>query len=160
MPKQALLYRKRLIPSECILLDKDEIILHEPSVLVTKWKTIRPKKDLDHGISCYLPDKGWKVSRFLDHKDELICWYCDIIDSSYHSDTDTYIFTDLLADVILYPSGAVHVVDLDEIADALEQGLLLPEQVCSCMRKLDSLLKEVYSGRLLPSLEKYWPVEA
>lgn len=157
MPEKTILYRKRLIPSECVLLDKDEILLQEPSVLVTKWNTIRPKKDLDHGVSCYFPDKGWKISRFLDCQDQLICWYCDIIDYSYESDTNTYIFTDLLADVILYPSGAVHVVDLDEIADALEQKLLTTEQVCSCMRKLDRLLKKIYSGQLLPSLEQYWP---
>lgn len=151
------LYRKRLIPSECILLDKDEILKREEHLLVTRWNTIRPKKDLSHGISCFLLDRGWKISQFLNRDNELICWYCDIIEHTYDPGTDTYIFTDLLADVIIYPSGEIQVVDLDEIADALEQNLLTPEQTCSCMRKLDALLREIYSGRLLPSLESYWP---
>ena len=151
------LYRKRLIPQECILLDKDEVLRREDHLLVTRWHTIRPKKELDHGISCFLLDRGWKISQFLDRHNRLICWYCDIISSSYEPETDTYVFTDLLADVLIYPDGRIHVVDLDEIADALEQGLLSQEQVCSCMRSLDALLKEIYAGRLLPSLEAYWP---
>lgn len=157
MSEKPVLYRKRLIPSECIRLDSDEILLRSDRLLVTRWKTIRPKKTLSHGASCYLLNEGWKISRFLDHEDRLICWYCDIIDYSYDSGTDTYVFTDLLADVLLYPSGEIRVVDLDEVAEAMENGLLSTVQACSCMRRLDALLKAVYAGRLLPKLEDYWP---
>ena len=156
MPDKPTLYRKRLIPNECIRLDQDEVLLRRDNLLVTRWHTIRPKKDLDHGVSCFLLDKGWKISRFLTREDELICWYCDIIDWTLDPDTDTYIFTDLLADVLLYPSVSIHVVDLDEIADALEQKLLTQTQVCLCMRRLNALLQEIYAGTLLPSLEAYW----
>ena len=157
MADKPILYRKRLIPNECIRLDQDEVLFRSNQVLVTRWHTIRPKKELDHGVSCFLLDKGWKISRFLNRQDDLICWYCDIMDYTYEAETDTYIFTDLLADVLLYPSGEVRVVDLDEIADALEQRLLEQRQGCLCMRQLDALLREIYSGNLLPSLEKYWP---
>ena len=119
MSEKPVLYRKRLIPSECIRLDSDEILLRSGRLLVTRWKTIRPKKTLSHGASCYLLDKGWKISRFLDHEDRLICWYCDIIDYSHDAGTDTYIFTDLLADVLIYPSAEIRDVDLDEVAQAL-----------------------------------------
>ena len=157
MSEKPVLYRKRLIPSECIRLDSDEILLRSDRLLVTRWKTIRPKKTLSHGASCYLLNEGWKISRFLDHEDQLICWYCDIIDYTYDAAEDSYVFTDLLADVLLYPSGEIRVVDLDEVAEALESGLLSVSQTCSCMRKLDFLLREIYAGRLLPSLEKFWP---
>ena len=63
MSEKPVLYRKRLIPSECIRLDSDEILLRSGRLLVTRWKTIRPKKTLSHGASCYLLDKGWKISR-------------------------------------------------------------------------------------------------
>lgn len=152
MPDIPILYRKRLIPQECILLNKDELLYRDEHTLITKWNTIRPKKELDHGTSCYFLDKGWKISRFLNREDQLICWYCDIVEHSYDPDTDTYIFTDLLADVLFYPSGEIRVVDLDEIADAYEQGLLSPVQACSCMRKLDALLREIYSGQFLSLL--------
>lgn len=157
MTERPVLYRKRLIPFECIRLDDDEILFRNESLLVTRWKTLRPKKDLSHGSSCYLLNQGWKVSRFLNHSNELICWYCDIIDISHDSTTDSYLFTDLLADVLIYPDGKIHVVDLDEVAEALEKGLLSPEQTCACMRRLNALLSEIYAGCLLPALESYWP---
>lgn len=156
MTDKPILYRKRLIPNECIRLDQDEVLLRREDLLVTRWHTIRPKKDLDHGVSCFLLDKGWKISRFLNRSNELICWYCDIIDWTHDPDTDTYIFTDLLADVLIYPSGQIRVVDLDEIADAVEQGLLDQHELCLCMRRLDALLRKIYAQALLPSLESYW----
>ena len=157
MSEKPVLYRKRLIPSECIRLDNDEILLRNDHLLVTRWTTIRPKKELSHGSSCYLLDKGWKISRFLNHSGELICWYCDIIDHTWDKTADTYVFTDLLADVLIYPSGEIKVVDLDEVAQALEEGLLTADQTCLCMRRLDSLLREIYAGTLLPALEAFWP---
>ena len=134
MAAKPTLYRKRLIPNECIRLDKDEILLRREDLLVTRWHTIRPKKELDHGVSCFLLNKGWKISRFLTREDQLICWYCDIIDWTHDPDTDTYIFTDLLADV-----------------------LLTQPQLCLCMRRLNALLEEIYAGNLLPPLAPYWP---
>ncbi len=157
MSDKPILYRKRLIPLECNLLDKDEILYQNDQILVTKWTTIRPKKELSHGFSCYFLDKGWKISRFLNHDNELICWYCDIIEHTFDPDTNAYIFTDLLADVLIYPSGRAKVVDLDEVADAVEQGLLTPAQFCDCMRKTDALLREIYDGRLLPMVMEYLP---
>ena len=105
------LYRRRIIPSECILL-KDDILLHRDNeTIITKWKTLHPKKTLSHGYSCYFPERGIKVSKFYDHEDQLISWYCDIIETSFsqEEEIDTYIFTDLLADVIVYPDGQVRI---------------------------------------------------
>ena len=58
---------------------------------------------------------------------------------------------------ILAGDFGAHVTQADEVAQALETGLLTTEQACLCMRRLDSLLREIYAGRLLPSLEEYWP---
>lgn len=162
MSDSLLLYRKRLIPAECILLKNDNILYHDGQVLITQWKTLRPKKKLDHGCSCYLLDEGWKISKFLNAENELICWYCDIIDTEYNKDTNTYTFVDLLADVLIYPDGRVHVVDLDEVADALDENLITIEQMKSCMRKLNALLQVVYSGKLLelPPMQKMMELES
>ena len=61
------LYRKRIIPEECILLENDEILHIDREIIVTKWNTIRPKKTLHHGYSCYFLERGFKVSKFYDH---------------------------------------------------------------------------------------------
>ena len=112
--KRPILYRKRLIPEECILLKDDELLYRDEKKIITRWNTLRPKKDLHHGFSCYFLDKGIKVSKFYKADGSLICWYCDIVTHSYDKATDTYVFTDLLADVLVYPDGRVKVVDLDE----------------------------------------------
>ena len=134
------LYRKRIIPSECILLKDDEIIYHDANVLITKWKTLNPKTEFSHGASAYIFEKGIKVSKFYRDDGSLLYWYCDIVD--YHMDHDTgeLTVTDLLADVIIYPSGRMKVMDLDELADALEQGLITQEQTSNCLRQLNNLL--------------------
>lgn len=142
------LYRKRIIPSECILL-KDDILLHRDSeTIITKWNTLHPKKTLDHGYSCYFPERGFKVSKFYAHDDKLISWYCDIIETEHTTEDgiETFIFTDLLADVIVYPDGMVRVVDLDELADAQRDRLISPDQLQAALRHLDRLLQIIYKG--------------
>jgi hypothetical protein len=39
------------------------------------------------------------------------------------------------------------VVDLDELADALERGLITNEQICLCLRRLNNLLTLIYRDK-------------
>ena len=142
-----LLYRKRIIPEEIIALDKDEILYQDETHIVTRWNTIRPKKILHHGCSCYFLKEGFKVSKFYREDGTLIYWYCDIINYRYDPKENSYVFTDLLADVLIYPDGKVEVVDVGEIADALEDGTLTTDEVIPALRSLDELLGIIYSGR-------------
>lgn len=141
------LYRRRLIPNECILLENDEILRLEENLIITRWNTIRPKKDLSHGLSAFFLDKGVKVSKFIDHDGNLICWYCDIITHEFDRENNACVIIDLLADVLVYPDGSVKVVDLDELAQAAEQKLISQEQLLISLRQLDALLQIIYSGR-------------
>lgn len=145
--EKPILYRKRLIPDECIMLKNDEILYAEDDLIITRWKTIRPKKELSHGLSAYFLEKGIKVSKFYSHDDRLICWYCDIITHTFDKCANTCVVTDLLADVLVYPDGTVKVADLDELADAAEKKLLSREQLLISLRQLDWLLQIIYSGR-------------
>ena len=143
---QPILYRKRLIPEECVLLKDDIILFQDEKLIITKWNTLHPKKDLHNGYSCYCLDKGIKISKFLDADDHLLCWYCDIITYSFDPVENAYVFTDLLADVILKPGEQIEVVDLDELADACELELITPKQLILSLRQLDELLKCIQSG--------------
>ncbi len=148
------LYRKRIIPEECILLKDDVILYADREILLTKWHTIRPKKTLHHGTSCYFLDRGYKVSKFYDHDGNLISWYCDIIEYTYSKEENSYTFTDLLVDVIVYPDGSVRVVDLDELADAARDHLITEDQLQYALRKTDKLLSLIYKGAF-GKLRKY-----
>ena len=140
------LYRKRIIPAECVHLKDDRLIYWDERVIVTAWNTLHPKKDLHHGYSCYFLREGYKVSKFLREDDSLLYWYCDIVDFEKAPDSNDWIFRDLLADVLVYPDGFVKVVDIDEFEEALENGSITLEDLKKALKSLDRLLKVIYSG--------------
>ena len=140
------LFRKRIIPSECVALKNDEILYFDDEIIVTKWNALKPKPDLHHGYSCYFHKYGIKVSKFLLEDDSLLYWYCDIVEEAYDEASNSYTFTDLLADVVIYPDGSVKVIDLDEIAEAIEKKLLSEGEICNALRTLNSFLTQIYTG--------------
>lgn len=141
------LYRRRLIPSECILLKDDIILEQNDEFIITKWNTIHPKPDFSHGCSCYFLREGIKVSKIYREDGTLVYWYCDIVDFTFDEATETLTVTDLLADVILYPEGRMEVVDLDELAEAMERELITKEQMTTCLRNLNHLLSMIYRDK-------------
>jgi protein associated with RNAse G/E len=141
------LYRKRIIPAECLYLKDDIIVKETDDVIVTKWDTLKPKCNFSHGCSCYFLKRGFKVSKFYQKDDSLLYWYCDIVDYTREEDSHSLIITDLLVDVIIYPGGMIKVVDLDELADALDDHLITPEQLKLALRRLSSLLTLLYKDK-------------
>ena len=141
------LYRKRLIPAECILLKDDIIVEQNETVVITKWNTLNPKTTFSHGCSCYFLKEGIKISKFYRHDGSLLYWYCDIVSYDYNEAENSLLVTDLLADVIIHPDGTVEVVDLDELAEAFDKGLITGEQMSACLRQLNHLLAIVYRDK-------------
>ena len=62
MSNELQIYRKRLIPEECILLKDDIIVEQNEDYILTKWKTLNPKTTFSHGCSCYYLKEGFKIS--------------------------------------------------------------------------------------------------
>lgn len=140
-------YRKRIIPAECILLKDDIIMAQDEETVITKWNTLNPKTAFSHGCSCYFLNEGIKVSKMYREDGSLLYWYCDIMEFCLDGQENALVATDLLADVILRPEGNVQVVDLDELAEAMERGLITKEQTVSCLRSLDHLLSLIYRDK-------------
>lgn len=158
MKENPVLYRKRIIPEECILL-KDDIPLEvSDNIIVTKWNALKPKRELHHGFSCYFLRQGFKVSKFCREDNSLLYWYCDIVDYDYDEETNTLVTTDLLADVIIYPDGFVKVIDLDELALAAEKNICAPSQILLALKNLDRLLHMIYDDKfdVLTSYIEKW----
>ena len=151
-----LMFRRRYMPQETKSLNDDEILFMSDEMIVTRWNTFKPKKEFSKGISCTFMDRGYKISRFMKDNGELVYYYCDIIHSDYDSEKNTWIFTDLLADVKIYPDGFVEVVDLGEVSEAFEKGLIATETVTELLKKLDSLLQLIYSGKWRELTDKYF----
>ncbi|MDD5945336.1 MAG: DUF402 domain-containing protein [Clostridia bacterium] len=151
-----LMFRRRYMPQETKSLNDDEILFMSDEMIVTRWNTFKPKKEFSKGISCTFMNRGYKISRFMKDNGELVYYYCDIIHSDYDSEKNTWIFTDLLADVKIYPDGFVEVVDLGEVSEAFENGLIGTETVTELLKKLDSLLQLIYSGKWRELTDKYF----
>ena len=141
------IYRKRIIPAECLLLKDDIIVAQDEETLITKWNTINPKTTFSHGSSCFYLEEGLKVSKIYRSDNSLLYWYCDIVEYSYCPEENVMTYTDLLADVILYPDGRMKVVDLDELAEAMEKSLVTKEQMAACLRSLNHLLSLIYRDK-------------
>ena len=149
------IHRVRYIPAETVDISSDLLLYRDEEHLVTSWKPIRPRKDISGGVSCVFVSKGIKVSRFLDAQGALLYWYIDLVEVRRDADTDTYELHDLLADVRILPDGQVEIVDLDELADALEQGLITTEQGILALRTLHALLCDIQTG-VQPALAGTW----
>lgn len=143
--KQIRLFRKRFLPDEMIELKDDIILSMSEELLITKWNVLKPRKDIARGVSAYFLKLGVKLSKVYDHDDRLVYWYCDIIEPQIEE--DSYIFTDLLIDVLVYPDGSVKVVDMDEFADMLEEDILTKELAARALRRTNHLLSLIYSDR-------------
>ncbi len=148
------LYRKRLIPEECVLLKDDIILEANEDYILTKWNTIKPKKDLHHGYSCCYLKRGIKISKFYREDGTLIYWYCDIVSYEWNEDRTSLITTDLLIDILIYPDGSLKVLDLDELADAQDRMLISGELLKSSLRTANRLLQDIYAGKFYENYTK------
>lgn len=142
------IFRKRYIPNETIDISKDEVVYQDENLIVTKWLPIKPRTDIARGESYAMLDKGWKISKFYDHKNKLLYWYCDIIEHVWKNGDLTLV--DLLVDVIVHENGVYEIVDLDELDDALKIGLITPEQKYNALLKLEALKKIIEEKNFPP----------
>lgn len=140
------LFRRRFIPEETIELKDDIIIMAENGIIITKWNVLKPRNDINNGISAYFTNDGIKVSKIFNQNGRLVYWYCDIIETIHNETNNTFTFNDLLIDILVYPDGHVEVVDMDEFADAMEDGILPVSVITQALRSADALLKTIYSG--------------
>ncbi|MBE5860406.1 MAG: DUF402 domain-containing protein [Butyrivibrio sp.] len=143
-----ILYRKRLIPNECILLKDDQILKCDENTIVTSWKAIHPRSDLSHGYSCYYLKRGYKISKFYRHDSSLMYWYCDIVDYQQGPEENSLLVLDLLADVVIYPDGKIRILDLDELSEAFEKRLITEKQLKKALLNLNDLLDALYENSI------------
>ena len=150
--KKPIVIRKRYIPDEEVDISRDEVLFRDETLLITRWKVIRPKPDVSGGVSFLFIDKGVKISMFLDHSNNFAYWYCDIVEIDYDSKKDKYVLTDMLVDVKILPDKTLQVLDLDELSELLENGTISIKQACDTINKLDNLLKTIYENEFPPKV--------
>lgn len=144
------LFRKRHIPEECVPLKNDKVLFWDDSRLVTSWNVLKPRSDFASGISLFDFEKHWKITRVAKADGSLYHWYCDIMNVHFskdiESDATICLMEDLLIDIVIEADGSVHVLDLDEAAEAFEKGLITGEDLTLALRAADALLRIIRDG--------------
>jgi protein associated with RNAse G/E len=151
------LYRKRYFPDEIVYLKDDVILRYEENLIITKWKSLHPRPDVAGGVSAYVMDRNWKISKMFDDRKNLVHWYCDILTAE--KTEDKIIFTDLLIDVIVTPDGIIHVVDMDELGDYIKNGTIDPDTACIALHAANDLLNAIENGEFAQYQEMIEAVE-
>ena len=154
-----LIYRNRIIPNESTYLKDDKILKVTEDIIITKWNVLKPRNDFSKGISVYFLKEGYKISKFMDSDNNLVYYYCDIIETQYKIETNEYYFLDLLVDVIIYEDGFIKVIDIKELYTALDENLISIEILKTTLLNLDKLLKFLYSGGLKKVIFDYFEVD-
>ncbi len=139
-----IIYRRRFIPDEKVLLKDDEIIHLSEDIIITKWKVLKPRIDFARGYSCYFLKRNFKISKFIDYNDEVLYYYCDIIHTEFDAKANAYTFNDLLIDVIYYNEDHVKVVDIGELSEALDNKIIPVQLVSKALKTTDELLSLIY----------------
>ncbi len=147
------IYRVRYIPMEKVDISGDEILFLDKDIMITRWNPINPRKDFAKGYSCTFLKKGYKISKIMNEKLELIYWYCDVISVEMNDTGMEYRFVDLLLDVKILPDGRVIVMDMDELAYAMENGLITMAKANQSLCQCNELLGRIYSGELIQKVE-------
>ena len=144
------LFRKRHIPEECVPLKKDTVLFLDDSRMITAWNVIKPRSDFASGVSLFDFEKHWKITRVAKADGSLYHWYCDIMRVQFsenkETDTTSCLMEDLLIDIVIEPDGSVHVLDLDEAAEAFERGLINSSDLTLALHAADTLLRIIRNG--------------
>ena len=144
------LFRKRHIPEECVPLKKDTVLFLDDSRMITAWNVIKPRSDFASGVSLFDFEKHWKITRVAKADGSLYHWYCDIMRVQFsenkETDTTSCLMEDLLIDIVIEPDGSVHVLDLDEAAEAFERGLINGSDLTLALNAADTLLRIIRNG--------------
>ncbi len=141
------IYRRRYIPDETKLLKDDEVLRLDKEALITRWKSIKPRNDFAGGISAFFIPNGWKISKILDSDGNLLYWYCDIIEVIMNEEENSFLYNDLLFDIVVYPDESYKVLDCDEAAMAFEKGLITQTQLINALHSMHELLEVIYHSR-------------
>lgn len=148
--KRLTVIRKRLIPNEEVDISGDEQLSFDGNLLVTRWLPIRPRRDIGWGISYTNIEESYKISAVFDCTGYFKHWYWDIIDAQFETGS-RLIVKDLLIDIIVERDFTIKILDIRELEEALETGLI-------CLRE-HTLALNVLKKIFIDILERNFPLQ-
>ena len=92
----------------------------------------------------FLPDnETWCVTAIYNRHNEIVEWYFDMTKENGVDERNIPYFEDLYLDVIVAPDFSVHLIDEDELQEALDEGTITKEEYDLAYRTYEKLVEEV-----------------
>lgn len=116
------------------------------SLVLRRDGLIAPSQTIASIRKRYFYAEPFNLLEFRDTEERLAGYYSDIATLLVKQD-GAYHLTDLFLDIWLAPDGTLHELDWDEFEEAIEQGVLTPEQQALAREAMARLVAEIASGR-------------
>lgn len=100
-------------------------------------------------LTYYFVKNGYTISKVFTKTGEFQYYYCDLMEMQQTGNL-RYVMVDLLLDLIIYPDGKYHIVDLDEFADSIEKGEITKRQQIHSIRTLHEMIALQLENTLIP----------
>jgi hypothetical protein len=100
----------------------------------------------------YLPKKNWAIIKNIEFPGlERWLWYIHIAKIEFYNDIKAWILTDMFVDVLVEKDNISHtVLDLDDLANAMEIGLISQQQLKETLNSSQELLNLIQKGGFPP----------
>lgn len=85
-------------------------------------------------------DKNYMITAFINDNGNINAWYIDMIGSYGFCDDGVAYFDDLYLDIGVHPSGHIMVDDMDELEEALRDGVVTKELFDLAIATKDELI--------------------
>ena len=121
-------------------------------LIIEKFRT---DNDFDASMTFYyLPKRRWAmVQNPGNYFGEDLGWYIHIADIAYEKTYGCWLITDLFCDVLVKKNNQIHsVLDLDDLAEAFEIGLITETKLLQILRDTQGLVDLIWRGNF-PSAE-------
>jgi hypothetical protein len=106
----------------------------------------------------YLPMRGLAVIEniHLQPPYDIWSWYLHLANITYDSDRATWVKQDLFCDILIGQDGhSQRVIDLDDLATALDIGLLSPRRASDVLRRTEATTQAIARGEFpFPEIER------
>jgi predicted RNA-binding protein associated with RNAse of E/G family len=89
---------------------------------------------------------NYAVTKMLDAQGKVVQWYIDICKQHGRDENGVLWYDDLYLDIVVFPDGEVHLLDQEELDEALEKGWITREEHMLSERTAARLLEEIALG--------------
>lgn len=154
------IYLKSVIDREFIYLKVNDnsfdgyISLFKINKVTDSWVINYGKKDIcvinnGYKLLQYVPlGENYTLTVFCDEENKIIQWYFDITYGNGIDDDGIPYYDDLYLDIVIFPPFEVHLVDKDELEEAVDKKKISNEQYNLACQVADRLMNDILSNRM------------